>query len=63
MKEHSMKEFIELVREMRSAQKEFFKQRGVNPIRAKEALSQSKDLENKVDNKIIELTNTQTELF
>lgn len=55
--------FLNLVKEMRLAQKGFFTARGVNPIRAKEFLNKSKKLEKEVDQKIIELTDQQQKLF
>jgi hypothetical protein len=42
----TMKEFIELVREMRNAQKEYFK------TRSRDLLSKSKQLEKQVDDEI-----------
>lgn len=48
-----MKEFIELVREMRAAQKEYFK------TRSKDALNSSKELERKVDDELQSINNTQ----
>jgi hypothetical protein len=53
----TMKEFIELVREMRNAQKEYFK------TRSKDALNRSKELERKVDNYLQSINNTQQTLF
>ena len=52
-----MKEFIELVREMRNAQKEYFKKR------TKDALNRSKELERKVDAELQSINNTQQKLF
>lgn len=52
-----MKEFIELVREMRAAQKEYFK------TRSKDVLNHSKELERKVDNYLQSINNTQQTLF
>ena len=52
-----MKEFIELVREMRAAQKEYFK------TRSKEVLNRSKELERKVDTELQSINNTQQKLF
>ena len=52
-----MKEFIELVREMRNAQKEYFK------TRSKDVLNRSKELERKVDNYLQSINNTQQTLF
>lgn len=51
-----MKEFIELVRRMRDAQKRYFQ------TRDKAVLAESKRLEGQVDKRIVELQN-QTELF
>lgn len=51
-----MKDFIELVKKMRDAQKEYFR------TRDKVVLAESKKLEKQVDNRINELQN-QTELF
>jgi Na+/phosphate symporter len=48
---------IELVREMRAAQKEYFKKR------SKDVLNRSKELERKVDNYIQSIINTQQKLF
>jgi hypothetical protein len=53
----TMKEFIELVREMRNAQKEYFK------TRTKDALNRSKELERKVDAELQSINNTQQTLF
>lgn len=54
----SMKGFIELVREMRNAQKEYFKTRDKN------VLQRSKELERKVDSFLAQLViNQQTSLF
>ena len=53
----TMKEFIELVREMRNAQKEYFK------TRSKDVLNRSKELERKVDNYLQSINNTQQTLF
>jgi predicted nucleic acid-binding Zn-ribbon protein len=53
----TMKEFIELVREMRNAQKEYFK------IRSKDVLNRSKELERKVDAELQSINNTQQTLF
>lgn len=53
----TMKEFIELVREMRNAQKEYFKKR------TKDALNRSKELERKVDAELQSINNTQQKLF
>ena len=54
----SMKEFIELVREMRNAQKEYFRTRDKN------VLQRSKELERKVDSFLAQLViNKQTSLF
>ena len=53
-----MKEFIELVREMRNAQEEYFKTRDKN------VLQRSKELERKVDSFLSQLViNQQTSLF
>lgn len=52
-----MKEFIELVREMRAAQKEHFK------TRSKDVLNRSKELERKVDAELQSINNTQQTLF
>lgn len=52
-----MKEFIELVREMRAAQKEYFK------TRSKDVLNRSKELERKVDAELQSINNTQQTLF
>ena len=53
-----MKEFIELVREMRNAQREYFK------TRDKKVLQRSKELERKVDSFLEQLViNQQTSLF
>jgi hypothetical protein len=52
-----MKEFIELVRQMRAAQKEYFK------TRSKDVLNRSKELERKVDNYLQSINNTQQTLF
>lgn len=53
-----MKEFVELVREMRNAQKEYFKTRDKN------VLQRSKELERKVDSFLAQLViNQQTSLF
>ena len=53
-----MKEFIELVREMRNAQKEYFK------TRDKSVLLKSKELERKVDAFLTQqVMNQQTTLF
>ena len=52
-----MKEFIELVREMRNAQKEYFK------TRSKDVLNRSKELERKVDTELQSINNTQQTLF
>lgn len=52
-----MKEFIELVREMRNAQKEYFK------TRSKDVLNLSKELERKVDAELQSINNTQQILF
>ena len=53
-----MKEFIELVREMRNAQKEYFKTRDKN------VLQRSKELEREVDSFLAQLViNQQTSLF
>jgi hypothetical protein len=53
----TMKEFIELVREMRNAQKEYFK------TRSKDVLNRSKELERKVDAELQSINNTQQTLF
>lgn len=53
----TMKEFVELVREMRAAQKEYFK------TRSKDVLSRSKELERKVDAELQSINNTQQKLF
>lgn len=53
----TMKEFIELVREMRNAQKEYFSKR------SKDALNRSKELERKVDAELQSINNTQQTLF
>ena len=52
-----MKEFIELVREMRNTQKEYFK------TRSKDVLNRSKELERKVDAELQSINNTQQTLF
>lgn len=52
-----MEEFITLVEEMRSAQKEYFRTRSAT------SLNRSKQLEREVDTKIKELSNKQTNLF
>lgn len=53
-----MNEFIELVREMRNAQKEYFKTRDKN------VLQRSKELERKVDSFLTQqVINQQTKLF
>ena len=53
-----MNEFIELVREMRNAQKEYFKTRDKN------VLQRSKELERKVDSFLAQqVINQQTTLF
>ena len=52
-----MKEFIELVRQMRAAQKEYFK------TRSKDVLNRSKELERKVDAELQSINNTQQTLF
>jgi hypothetical protein len=53
-----MNEFIELVREMRNAQKEYFKTRDKN------VLQRSKELERKVDSFLAQqVINQQTKLF
>lgn len=53
-----MNKFIELVREMRNAQKEYFK------TRDKSALLKSKELERKVDSFLTQqVINQQTTLF
>lgn len=52
-----MKEFIELVREMRAAQKEYFK------TRSKDVLSRSKELERNVDAELQSINNKQQTLF
>lgn len=52
-----MKEFIELVREMRAAQKEYFSKR------SKDVLNRSKELERKVDVGLQSINNTQQTLF
>lgn len=52
-----MKEFIELVREMRNAQKEYFK------TRSKDVLNRSKELERKVDAELQSINNAQQTLF
>jgi hypothetical protein len=52
----TMKEFIELVREMRNAQKEYFK------TRSKDVLNRSKELERKVDAELQSINNTQQTL-
>lgn len=52
-----MEEFINLVEEMRSAQKEYFRTRSTT------SLNRSKQLEREVDTKIKELSNKQTNLF
>jgi hypothetical protein len=52
-----MKEFIELVRQMRTAQKEYFK------TRTKDALNRSKELERKVDAELQSINDTQQTLF
>lgn len=53
-----MNEFIELVREMRNAQKEYFKTRDKN------ILLKSKELERKVDSFLTQrVINQQTTLF
>jgi hypothetical protein len=52
-----MKEFIELVRQMRSAQKEYFR------TRSKDVLNRSKELERKVDAELQSINNTQQTLF
>lgn len=52
-----MKEFIELVREMRAAQKEYFR------TRSKDVLNRSKELERKVDAELQSINNTQQTLF
>lgn len=52
-----MKDFIELVREMRNAQKEYFK------TRSKDSLNRSKELERKVDAELQSINNTQQSLF
>ena len=53
----TMKEFIELVREMRNTQKEYFK------TRSKDVLNRSKELERKVDAELQSINNTQQTLF
>jgi hypothetical protein len=53
----TMKEFIELVREMRNAQRAYFR------TRSKDALNRSKELERKVDNYLQSINNTQQTLF
>ena len=53
----TMKEFIELVREMRAAQKEYFSKR------SKDVLNRSKELERKVDAELQSINNTQQSLF
>jgi hypothetical protein len=50
-------EFIELVREMRAAQKEYFKKR------SKDVLNRSKELERKVDAELQSINDKQTSLF
>lgn len=52
-----MKEFIELVREMRNAQKEYFR------TRSKDWLNRSKELEREVDAQLQSINNTQQTLF
>ena len=52
-----MKEFIELVREMRNAQKEYFK------TRSKDVLNRSKELGRKVDAELQSINDTQQTLF
>lgn len=53
-----MEDFIELVRQMRNAQKEYFK------TRDKSILQQSKELERKVDAYIVNvISNQQRSLF
>lgn len=55
---NNMNEFIELVREMRNAQKEYFK------TRDKSVLLKSKELERKVDSFLTQrVINQQTTLF
>lgn len=57
-KNRRMNEFIELVREMRNAQKEYFK------TRDKSVLLKSKELERKVDSFLAwQVINQQTTLF
>lgn len=57
-KNRRMNEFIELVREMRDAQKEYFRTRDKN------VLQRSKELERKVDTYISQrVINQQTSLF
>ena len=57
LKNSNMEEFIILVEEMRSAQKEYFRTRSAT------SLNRSKQLEREVDTKIKELSNKQTNLF
>lgn len=51
------RQFLELVKQMREAQKEYFK------IRSYEALRRSKKLETQVDNEIANKEQKQLELF
>jgi hypothetical protein len=52
-----MTEFMQLVRDMRAAQKEYFR------TRSKDVLNRSKELERKVDAELQSINNTQQTLF
>ncbi len=62
LRKNGYKEFVELVAEMRSKQKEYFRTRKNPNIDSREILQESKRLEREVDKAIVAILNSQNDI-